>query len=380
MMLTGDWLTHVGTQSLLAGLEDAGFTALFVGGCVRNALLGVPVLDTDLATDALPGTVSDIARLLGFRSVPTGIDHGTVTILADGRALEVTTFRQDAQTDGRHAVVAFTSDVAVDAARRDFTMNAIYADRHGQIIDPLGGLPDLLEARVRFVGDPVQRIIEDYLRILRFFRFHAHYGDPAMGIDAEGLAACAAHADHIPTLSRERIGAEMRKLLAAPDPAPSVASMAQSGVLAQVLPGADTTALAPLVHLEGGAAPRWLRRLAVIGGENTGENLRLSRAEARDLGLVRDEIGSTHTPAALGWLLKPDLAQDTVLARAAMLETALPPGWQADIQRGADATLPVKAADLQPAFQGAALGARLKDIQARWLASDLMLSKADLLD
>lgn len=379
-MLTGDWLTHSGTQSLLAGLEAAGFTALFVGGCVRNALLGVPVLDTDLATDARPESVSNIARSLGFRSVPTGIDHGTVTILADGRALEVTTFRRDAQTDGRHAVVAFTSEVATDAARRDFTMNAIYADRHGQIIDPLGGLPDLLAARVRFVGDPDQRITEDYLRILRFFRFHAHYGDPAMGIDAEGLAACAAHADQIPTLSRERIGAEMRKLLAAPDPAPSVASMAQAGVLAQVLPGADAIALAPLVHLESGIPPRWLRRMAVIGGQDPADNLRLSRKEMRDLGLVRDEIGSPHTPAALGWLLKPDLAQDAILARAALMETPLPPNWRAGIARGATARLPVTAADLQPAYQGAELGARLKDIQARWLASDLTLAKHDLLD
>ncbi|MES2665636.1 MAG: CCA tRNA nucleotidyltransferase [Pseudomonadota bacterium] len=379
-MLTGDWLTHPATQSLLAGLEAAGFAALFVGGCVRNALLGVPVLDTDLATDARPETVSNIARSLGFRSVPTGILHGTVTILAGGRALEVTTFRRDAQTDGRHAVVAFTSDVATDAARRDFTMNALYADRHGQIIDPLGGLPDLLAARVRFVGDPDQRITEDYLRILRFFRFHAHYGDPAMGIDAEGLAACAAHADQIPALSRERIGAEMRKLLAAPDPAPSVASMAQAGVLAQVLPGADPTALAPLVHLESGIPPRWQRRLAVIGGQDPAGNLRLSRKEARDLGLVRDEIGTTHTPAALGWLLKPDLAQDAILARAALLEAPLPPHWRADIARGATARLPVTATDLQPAHQGAQLGARLKDIQARWLASDLTLAKHDLLD
>ncbi len=291
----------------------------------------------------------------------------------------MTTFRRDTQTDGRRAVVAFASDVAVDAARRDFTMNALYADRHGQIIDPLGGLPDLLAAKVRFVGDPDQRITEDYLRILRFFRFHAHYGDPAKGIDAEGLAACAAHADQIPTLSRERIGAEMRKLLAAPDPAPAVASMAQAGVLAQVLPGADPTALAPLVHLEAGIPPRWQRRLAVIGGLDPADNLRLSRKESHDLGRVRAEIGSTQTPAALGWLLKPDLAQDAILARAALLETPLPLRWQADVQRGARAALPVTATDLQPALQGAALGARLKDVQARWLASDLMLSKADLL-
>ncbi|MBL9056165.1 MAG: CCA tRNA nucleotidyltransferase, partial [Rhodobacteraceae bacterium] len=167
MKVSGDWLQAEPTQALCAALEAAGFQALFVGGCVRNTLLGVEVGDIDIASDATPETVSDIAVRAGFRVVPTGIEHGTVTVIAGGIAHEVTTFRRDVETDGRRATVAFSSDVAEDAARRDFTMNALYARADGSVIDPLGGLPDLLARHVRFVGEPEARIREDYLRILR---------------------------------------------------------------------------------------------------------------------------------------------------------------------------------------------------------------------
>ncbi|MFN3575805.1 MAG: CCA tRNA nucleotidyltransferase [Tabrizicola sp.] len=377
MRIAGDWLDHPGTQALMRALEGAGHKALFVGGCVRNALLREPVTDVDISTDAPPETVSDLAGKAGFRPVPTGIDHGTVTVIAGGKPHEVTTFRRDVETDGRRAVVAFSDRIEDDARRRDFTMNALYADRHGTVIDPLNGLPDLLARRVRFVGDPETRIGEDYLRILRFFRFHAGYGDPAGGIDAEGLAACAARAEGLDGISRERITAELRKLLSARDPAPAVAAMAQAGVLARVLPGADPRALGPLVHLDAGEAPRWLRRLAVLGGE-TGQ-LRLSKAEKRDLAALRVAMGSLDPPAALGWRLGEPLASDAVLARAATFGSPPPPDWQAQVRRGADASFPVTAADLMPALQGEALGARLKDLEARWLASDLSLSREDLL-
>lgn len=379
MKITGDWIAEPPTQAVCAALEAAGARALFVGGCVRNALLGVPVSDIDIATDAAPETVAQIATAAGFRVVPTGIDHGTVTVIAGGIAHEITTFRRDVETDGRRAVVAFSTRIEDDAARRDFTMNALYADARGVVIDPLGGLPDLLARRLRFVGEADQRIREDYLRILRFFRFHAIYGDPAGGIDAEGLAACAALADGIAGLSAERIGAEMRKLLAAPDPAPAVAAMAQAGVLARVLPGGDARALAPLVHLEAGCPPRWLRRLAVLGGEDVADRWRLSRHDGRDLHHLRAAIGSMESPAVLGWRLKSALATDAMLARAAVLETPLPPGWMAEIARGAAASLPVRPADLMPRLQGAALGAALKEIEARWCASDLTLGRDALL-
>lgn len=379
MKIAGDWLTHPGTQALCAALESAGYKALFVGGCVRNALLGVPVSDIDISTDAHPETITQIAETAGFRVVPTGIDHGTVTVIAHSTAHEVTTFRRDVETDGRRAVVAFSTDITEDAARRDFTMNALYADARGQVIDPLGGLPDLTAHRLRFVGDAHMRIREDALRILRFFRFHAHYGDPAQGIDAEGLSACAELSDTVETLSRERVGAEMRKLLSAPDPAPSVAAMHQTGVLTRILPGADPRALAPLVHLEHGLPPKWQRRLATIGGTDPTDPLRLSRAESATQTAIRDAIGAMQTPAALGWTLGADAATDTLFARAALLDSPLAQNWQAEIARGAAATFPIQAADLMPALQGPALGEALKALQTRWLASNLQLTRSELL-
>ncbi len=379
MKVSGGWLTEKGAQALCAALTGAGFQALFVGGCVRNALIGAPVADVDITTDALPETVTKLAESAGFRVIPTGIDHGTVTVIAGGIPYEVTTFRRDVATDGRHATVAFTADVAEDAARRDLTMNALYARADGTVIDPLGGLADVLARRVRFVGDADERIREDYLRILRLFRFHAQYGDPEAGIDADGLAACAVHADRISTLSRERVGAEIRKLLSAYDPAPALAAMARSGVLARVLPGADLQPLGPLVNYELDADPDWIRRLAAIGGEDVADRLRLSRAEARDFAALREAIGSLEPPAVLGWRLGLYRGSDAVILRASVLGQPMPVGVMEEVQRGAQAQFPVTAADLMPALQGPALGARLKELESRWLASDLTLTRAELL-
>ncbi|MGV8985748.1 MAG: CCA tRNA nucleotidyltransferase [Cypionkella sp.] len=379
MRIGGAWLNHHGTQALCAALGLAGHRILFVGGCVRNALLHMPVSDLDLATDAPPKVVMEVAGAAGFKVIPTGIDHGTVTVIAGGVYHEITTFRRDVTTDGRRATVAYSFDLAEDAARRDFTLNALYAEPTGEVVDPLNGLPDLIARRIHFVGEPEQRIREDYLRILRFFRFHAVYGDPALGIDPEGLAACAALAEGIDDLSRERVGAEMRKLLAARDPAPALGSMAACGVLSRVLPGSDPRAIAPLVHLEAGTVPRWQRRLVVMGGEDVGERLRLSRQEQVEIGRIRDEIGSSLSPAALGWRLGATPGSDVVLARAAMLEQPLPPAWRADLARGAESRFPISAVDLMPTYRGPELGAKLKALEDRWLSSDLRLSREALL-
>ena len=379
MRVTGDWLTRPQTQAVCAALTDAGFQALLVGGCVRNALLGEPVADVDIATDAEPATVMRLAERAGLKPVPTGIVHGTITVVADGIPHEVTTFRLDVETFGRNATVAFSTRIEDDASRRDFTMNALYATPDGKLIDPLNALPDLLARRLRFVGDATARITEDYLRILRFFRFHAWYGDPDRGLDAEALAACAAHSAGIDTLSRERVGAETRKLLSASDPAPAVAAMAQAGVLRHVLPGADARALPVLVHLEAGRPPDWLRRLAVLGGEDLADRLRLGRAEAKALDRLRSGLSSLDAPAALGYKYGPDTAASIVLARAALLETPPAAGWTDDIAQGAAARFPVTAADLMPRLSGPALGEKLATLEARWIASGFCLTRDDLL-
>ncbi|NBE07332.1 CCA tRNA nucleotidyltransferase [Paragemmobacter ruber] len=378
MKLHGAWLEDPAAQAACAALIAGGHQALFVGGCVRNALLNMPIGDIDIATDATPDRAMALAALAGIKALPTGIEHGTVTFIIRRHPHEVTTFRRDVQTDGRHAVVAFSRRIEEDAARRDFTMNALYARPDGTLVDPLGGLPDLLARRLRFVGDPATRIREDYLRILRFFRFHAWYGDPEAGVDAEGLAACAAGVDGLSSLSRERVGAEFRKLLAAPDPAPALASMAHAGALHALLPGTDPRYLSPLIHLEDGLPIRWLRRLAVLGGDNLADLLRLSRAEARQLAHLRAAATGTDSPAVLAQKYGADEATDALLVRAALNETPLPPGWQAEVARGAAAQFPVTAADL-PALIGPALGQELKRLERLWRDSDLRLTKADLL-
>ena len=376
MQIKDAWLHAAAPQDVLHLIAAAGYQAYVVGGCVRNALIGVPVTDIDIATDARPETVMSLAETAGLRAVPTGIEHGTVTLVADGQGFEVTTFRSDVETHGRHATVAFSSDLHEDATRRDFTMNALYARADGTVLDPLGGLPDLHARRVRFVGDATARIREDYLRILRFFRFHAQYGDPAQGLDPDALAACAAGVEGLDRLSHERIGAEMRKLLSATDPAPAVGAMAQCGALAHILPGAQPDALAVLVHLEAGIAPDWLRRLLVLGGQT--DHLRLTRREARDLDKMRAALASMTPAAEMAYRLGEGIARNVVLARAALFETPLPTDLQDSIARGAAARFPLRAQDL-PHLQGPELGAQLRALEERWIASNFTLSKAELL-
>ncbi|KIT17013.1 CCA tRNA nucleotidyltransferase [Jannaschia aquimarina] len=371
MRIEADWLSAAPTQAVLKLLEDAGHDALAVGGCVRNSLLGAPVADIDIATDARPERVIDLAEQNGLRVIPTGLDHGTVTVMSGGLPHEITTFRRDVDTDGRHATVAFSDNATDDARRRDFTMNALYARADGTIVDPLGGMPDLRAGRVRFIGDPHARIKEDYLRILRFFRFTAWYGRD--GLDAEGLSACAREAAGLDRLSRERVGHEIRKLLAAPDPAPCIGAMAQTGILTRVLPGADPTALAPLVHLEGEISPDWLRRLAAIGGDTSG--LRLSRAEEKAIESLRETEGP---PFALGHILGAERARDALLIRAASIGHAPGPGDFAAAERGADTPFPLVAADLMPALQGPDLGRALAEAKAVWLAASGEIERDDL--
>ncbi|MEI2804478.1 CCA tRNA nucleotidyltransferase [Albidovulum sp.] len=380
MRITDEWLKDEGLQLVLRLLADGGHQAYLVGGCVRNALLSQPVADIDIATDAVPERVMQLGRAAGLKIVPTGIDHGTVTVIAAGEPHEVTTFRRDVETFGRRATVAFSTRVEEDAARRDFTMNALYADAEGHIVDPLGsGIDDLTERRVRFVGDANARIREDYLRILRFFRFHAWYGDAEAGMDAEALAACAANTSGTETLSRERVGHEMRRLLAASDPAPAVAAMQATGVLARILPGAEARALGPLVHLEPPYAPDWIRRLAALGGAEPEDRLRLSREEARRLSLLREGLAGGAGPAEIAYRHGAWAARDTVLLRGALLGAPLPSGWEDDVAGGAAAEFPVRAADLMPAVSGPALGQRLKEIEDRWIASGFGLSREQLL-
>jgi len=294
-----EWLTAPAPAAVLDALEAVGGPdcARFVGGCVRNALLGQPISDIDLATTLTPDVVTKALRASKIRAVPTGVEHGTVTAVFRGHPVEVTTLRRDVETDGRRAVVAFTTDWLKDAERRDFTLNALYARRDGRIDDPTGqGVADAHAGRIVFVGDPELRLREDYLRALRFFRFLAWYGrgEP----DAAAVAAITALRGGVATLAAERISAELLKLLAAEDPRPAVRLMRETGVFEIVLPaGQDRARFEALVGIEQalGAADRLLRLAAVLPddpaeGTRAAERLRLSNAE-------RDRLQTALTPA-----------------------------------------------------------------------------------
>ena len=281
------WLTSPATRAVIAALETAGGPdcVRFVGGCVRNALMGQPVDDIDLASRLLPEDAMRALKAAGLKVVPTGLAHGTVTAVSERQPYEITTLRRDVSTDGRNATVAFTDDWAEDAARRDFRLNALYADAAGDIHDPTGhGVDDARDGRIVFVGDPETRIREDYLRILRFFRFFAWYGrgDP----DAAGLKACADLAEGVNLLSAERVSKELLKLLAAPDPRPSLRAMAKAGVLERVLPGAaDLTAFERMVGISDDPVLRLSMLSPASPGamDETARRLRLSNT-------VRDRL------------------------------------------------------------------------------------------
>ncbi|AHD02605.1 CCA tRNA nucleotidyltransferase [Leisingera methylohalidivorans] len=380
MRIDQPWLKDPATQAVCKAVMGDGAQVLFVGGCVRNALLGEAVSDMDIATDALPGQVVALAGRAGIKAVPTGIDHGTVTLIKNGIPHEITTFRKDVATDGRRAVVAYSTEITEDARRRDFTMNAIYARPDGEIVDPLGGMADLQKRRIRFIGTAENRIREDYLRSLRYFRFHAWYGDHTLGFDPNALAAIAANLEGLATLSKERVGAEIMKLLAAPDPAPAVAAMRQAGVLAQILPGSDDRALAPLIHLEANRPASALRRLGALGGHGLKDALRLSKAQASHLETVREAAAGAAGAGELGYRIGAEQALDAMLLRTAMLEQPVSPTLETDIALGAGMVFPVKARDLLPDLKGPALGSALKKMETEWVASGFSLSREQLLD
>ncbi len=375
------WLSEPGTKAVFKMLNGAGHQVFLVGGCVRNALLDVPVSDIDFATSATPTDVISLAKRTGLRAIPTGIDHGTITVVVDDASFEITTFRRDVETDGRHATVAFTDDLLEDARRRDFTMNALYCDAQGHIHDPLSGLPDLLARRVRFIENADERIREDYLRILRFFRFHAQYGDPDQGVDPDALAAIAGNLDGLDNLATERVGAEIMKLLAAPDPAPALSIMQTSGVLMRILPGADASLVAPLVHLEtqNDCVPNAIRRLAALGGEGQTERLKLSRKQTKRIEQLRNALEILMPVAEVSWRWGVLAGWDVALLRAAMMGQELDNEIKDLIENSAVAIFPVSAEDLMPALEGPALGAALKQLERHWIDSGFAMNKAALL-
>ncbi|MBV9558355.1 MAG: CCA tRNA nucleotidyltransferase [Pseudolabrys sp.] len=377
------WLTSGAVARLLAVLNGNGEEARVVGGAVRNALLGVSVGEVDLATTAVPEEVVRRVEAAGFKAVPTGIEHGTVTVVIDGTALEVTTLRRDVETDGRHAKVAFGRDWKDDAQRRDFTINALSASPDGTIHDYTGGRADLERRKVRFIGDAKTRIAEDYLRILRFFRFHAAYGEN--GLDPEGLKACIESRAGLTQLSRERVRMEFVKLLVARGAEPVLQAMADGGFLLIALNSVSNVVhFARMVAAEddAGLPADAMRRLAALAvtimedAERLSDKLRLSNAEsARLISMVEcwRTLTSTSDGRELLYRRGPEKFADAVLlawTRASDSDAqwkelaALPKHWTAP-------HFPIKAADLMALniAKGPKLGAALGRAERAWIAA-----------
>lgn len=364
---TADWTGRADLAALVAALGTGN--ARYVGGAVRDTLLGIAVKDVDIATPLEPQAVMQRLKDSGIQAVPTGIEHGTVTAVLPDGPVEITTLRHDVSTDGRRATVAFASDWQDDAARRDFTINALYADpASGEIYDWFGGLDDLAARRVRFIGDPHQRIREDHLRILRYFRFQARFG--SMPADAPSESACAELAATLKGLSRERVGMEMMNLLSLPNPAPTVARMAELGVLEVVLPEADVAALAALVDQEAhqNVAPDALRRLAALLpadvqlAEAVASRFRLSGAQKKRLALAAARDGAAAEARPLAYRLGIDAALDRLLIAGA--DTASLNGW--DIPQ-----FPLKGGEIvaRGIKAGPEVARVLRQVEAGWIAA-----------
>jgi poly(A) polymerase len=393
------WLYSGSLPRLLEVLDRDGEEARVVGGAVRNTLLGEPVGEIDLATTAVPDEVIRRAEAAGFKPVPTGVEHGTVTVVVDGTPFEVTALREDIETFGRHARVAFGRSWQHDAERRDFTMNALYAARDGTVYDHVGGLADLDARRVRFIGDPARRIAEDYLRILRFFRFHAAYGSGGAP-DPVGLAACIEGRAGLETLSRERVRMEMLKLLTAAHAVPALVSMSETGLLVAVLGGVPLLAsFANMIKLERefSMMPDSIRRLAALAvttaedAERLRERLRLANVEYDRLASVAEgwrHISvktAMHDARALIYRIGPDKFVDRVLLAwsRAWAEGVADARWHDLVQlsvRWTPPAFPLKAADFiaRGVAKGPALGAAMRAAEEAWIAQDFPMDAETL--
>jgi poly(A) polymerase/tRNA nucleotidyltransferase (CCA-adding enzyme) len=396
-----DWalLREPAVRAVLDALDGDSRSTRIVGGAVRDALLDRHVTDADLATVLTPQDVISRAGKAGLKTVPTGIDHGTVTVIAEGRPFQVTTLRRDIETDGRHAVVHFTTDWEKDAARRDFTMNALYCDVAGEVLDPLGGIADLKAGNVRFIGRAEDRIREDYLRILRFFRFFAWYGKGRP--DPDGLKACAKLQSGIATLSAERVWAELKRLLEAPDPARALLWMRTSEVLQKTLPeswGIDAIHRLvaaeksegwqpdPLFRLESILPPHRARIDALI------ERLRLSKAEAVRL------LAWADAPEADPEISEADLSRTLYRSGREGFRDRLRHALARELDKGHDEAaaalrnqlrfleawsrpiFPVSGKDLLvQGLEGVELGRRLKALEERWVESGFAATREELL-
>ena len=380
MKISASWLRKPSTQSIMEILISDGHEAYFVGGCVRDTLFNLNTTDVDIATSAHPKKVLEIMKKAGLKAIPTGIDHGTVTVVADQQSYEITTFREDIETDGRKAKVKFSKSLTEDAKRRDFSINAIYCEQDGTILDPLGGLTDIAEKRITFIGDPYERIKEDYLRILRFFRFAALFSTNKKFLEIE-ISALSDLRDGLDTISAERKSDEIFKLFAAPNLIFSISLMEKTNIISKVFHTYYFNCLATLQDIENRheISPCATRRLAAYTEDNLKLHLRFSNKTANTHKILRDEAEGPKGAAELSYRYSEKLALDIILVRASLQGTEFSKDILSQIKLGSAVEFPIKSSDLSEYFSGPKLGTMLKLLEQKWIESDFTLNKKKLL-
>ena len=375
------WLRNPSAQKLSKLYKNFGYQVLFVGGCVRNTILKMPVTDIDLATDAQPEEIIKIAKENNIRFVPTGLAHGTITLIIDNTNYQITTFRTDFDHDGRYAKVEFTESLLLDASRRDLTINALYCNHVGEVIDPLNGLDDIKKQKIKFIGNPNERIKEDNLRILRFFRFQAIYGNKNLEIDSIALEACHNQKSKLAALSKERITSELRKILSAPNPLEVIIKMNETGVLNELFQKVSIDSLAAYLKTEEKFKINinWLGRLLSLQVTQEEESLKLTRCEFKFLKQTKSAIENQIHVLEFSYYNGVENGKIYSTLQNFRHDIILSKNLLNQIDSLATKKFPITAKDLMPEINGKELGEALRSLEDRWIKSNFTLSKKELL-
>lgn len=375
------WLRNPSAQKLSKLYKSFGYQVLFVGGCVRNTILKMPVTDIDLATDAQPEEIIKIAKENNIRFVPTGLAHGTITLIIDNKNYQITTFRTDFDHDGRYAKVEFTESLLLDASRRDLTINALYCNHVGEVIDPLNGLDDIKKQKIKFIGNPNERIKEDNLRILRFFRFQAIYGNKNLEIDSIALEACHNHKSKLAALSKERITSELRKILSAPNPLEVIIKMNETGVLNELFQNVSIDSLEAYLKTEEKFKINinWLGRLLSLQVTQEEESLKLTRCEFKFLKQTKSAIENQIHVLEFSYYNGVENGKIYSILQNFRHNIILSKNLLNQINSLATKKFPITAKDLMPEIRGKKLGEALRSLEDRWIKSNFTLSKKELL-
>lgn len=380
-ILEADWLSHPSIHFLSTVFQKSGYEILFVGGCIRNTILKKQVNDVDIATAATPEEIIKICKKNNIKSIPTGIKHGTITIIIDEKTYQITTFRIDEKNYGRHANVKFTDSLELDASRRDLTINALYCNVDGKIIDPLKAFGDLRLGIIRFIGDPNKRILEDHLRILRFFRFYALYGDKKKSLNLAALEACEKHQNKLKKISKERVTLEIKKLLAASNPISTVKKMDKIKILNQIIGNCEIGPFIKYIDFEQKYKIEisWLGRLLSLQNNADYKMILLTKKENRIITKLNEAILLNVDPIEFSYYNGVELGLIYSLLQNSFEKLELNESLINQISSITKNLFPIKTSDLGPKYHGKEIGNKLNELEFKWIKSKFKLSKAQLL-